>query len=66
MKDDDGEQRLNDCEYLFVTSIREIEELILEILVSEAKAQTPILVAKDSEVERLRIFVGEGGYSSLE
>lgn len=56
MKDYDGEHKLNDCEYLFVTSVREIEELTLEILVSEAKAQAPILVAKnDSEVERLKV-----------
>lgn len=36
---------LNDCKYLFISSIREIEELTLEIFADEAKPQEPISVA---------------------
>ena len=49
-------RQINDCEYLFAQSIREIEELALEVIITEAKAQAEILVPRDSsEVEQLRL-----------
>ena len=51
---DEAAQQINDCEYLLATSIREIEELTLELIVHEAKPQAPILTARgESEVERM-------------
>jgi len=35
----EGARELNDCKYLFADSIREIEELTLELVVTEAKPQ---------------------------
>jgi hypothetical protein len=53
---DEAAQQINDCEYLFATSIREIEELTLELIVYEAKPQVPILTAcGDSGVERMLV-----------
>ena len=47
-------RQINDCEYLFAQIIREIEELTLEVIITEAKAQAEILVPRDStEVEQL-------------
>lgn len=37
---DEGARQINDCEYLFVQSIREIEELTLEVVLIQAKPQT--------------------------
>ncbi len=51
-----GRQQLDDCKYLFANSIREIEELTLELIVSEARTQEPILVARnDSFYEQLLV-----------
>lgn len=50
----DAARQINDCEYLFAQSIREIEELTLEVIITEAKAQAEIRVPRDnSEVEQL-------------
>lgn len=40
----DAARQINDCEYLFAQSIREIEELTLEVIITEAKAQAEIRV----------------------
>jgi len=51
---DEAARQINDCEYLFAQSIREIEELTLEVFITEAKAQAEILVPRDtSELEQL-------------
>jgi len=51
-----GAGEINECEYLFVHSIREIEELTLELTITEAKLQAPILALRDgSAVEQLRV-----------
>lgn len=50
-----GASQINECGYLFADSIREIEELTLELLVSEAKPQAEIPVPENgSALERLR------------
>src|ERR1700690_898033 len=47
--------QIDDCEYLFVHSIREIEELTLELTITEAKPQTQVLAPRDaSDLEQLR------------
>jgi hypothetical protein len=52
----EGARRIDECQYLFVEKIGESEELTLDILIVEAKAQAPITVAKnDSQVERLKV-----------
>ena len=45
---DEAASQINDCEYLFAQSIREIEELTLEVIITEAKAQAENLVSRDS------------------
>jgi hypothetical protein len=51
---DDAVRQINDCEYLFAQSIREIEELTLEVIITEAKAQAKIRIPRDNtEVEQL-------------
>ncbi len=51
---DEGFKRLNECDYLFVREIRQIEELTLGLLLTEAKPQAAILKPKDSsEWEKL-------------
>ena len=53
---EDGARRINECEYLYIDSIRELEELTLEVIVTEAKLQAQILVPRDeSPVEQLRL-----------
>jgi hypothetical protein len=47
---EEGARQINDCEYLYVHSIHEIEELTLEVTVTEAKPQTPILVPRGEGV----------------
>lgn len=51
----DAAQQIDDCEYLFATSIRETEELTLGLVIVEAKPQdrahAPV---DDSELERLK------------
>lgn len=44
-----GAGQINDCEYLFLRSVREIEELTLELIVTEAKAQPPVPDAAGTE-----------------
>ena len=39
---EDGARLIDQCEYLFARSIQEIEELTLQLTVTEAKAQAPI------------------------
>ena len=52
----EGARRIDDCEYLFVEEIGETEELTLELIVVEAKAQALITIAKDDSVlERLKV-----------
>ena len=52
---EDGANQINECEYLFVDRIRELEELTLELAVTEAKVQAEVLVPRDeSAVEQLR------------
>ena len=53
---EEGARQINDCEYLFAVGIREIEELTLELIITEAKAQNEILVPRDeSPLEQLRV-----------
>jgi hypothetical protein len=53
---DEAARQMNDCEYLLARSIREIEELTLEVFITEAKAQAEILVPRDStQFEQLRV-----------
>jgi hypothetical protein len=53
---EEGARQINECEYLFVDSIRESEELTLELTVREAKPQAQILVPRDgSTFEQLRV-----------
>ena len=53
---DEGARQINDCEYLFAQSIREVEELTLEVIIAEAKAQAEIFVPRDrTEVEQLLV-----------
>jgi hypothetical protein len=53
---EEGVRQINDCEYLFVESIRECEELTLELTVKEAKLQLQILAPRDGSVlEELRV-----------
>lgn len=52
---EEGARQINDCEYLFAVGIREIEELTLELIITEAKAQEEVLVPRDdSLIEQLR------------
>jgi hypothetical protein len=51
-----GARQINECEYLYIDSIRELEELMPELIVTEAKLQAQILVPRDeSPVEQLRL-----------
>ena len=51
---EDGARQINDCEYLYLDGIREIEELTLELMVREAKVQDRTLAARDdSAVKQL-------------
>jgi hypothetical protein len=53
---EEGARQINECEYLYVDSIRELEELTPELIVTEAKLQAQILVPRDeSPVEQLRL-----------
>jgi len=52
----EGARQINECEYLFLRSIRESEELTLELTVMEAKPQAQILVPRDgSPLEEVRV-----------
>jgi hypothetical protein len=52
---EEGVCQINRCRYLFIDSIREIEELTLELLITEAKVQDEILAPGDlTAVEQLR------------
>jgi hypothetical protein len=52
----EGARQINECEYLYLDSIRELEELAPELIVTEAKPQAQILVPRDeSAVEQLRL-----------
>lgn len=47
---------MDDCQYLYVDRTREIDELTLEVIISEAKAQAPILEPRDdTEFEKLTV-----------
>jgi hypothetical protein len=49
-------EQIDECHALFVTHFRELEELTLELLISEAKPQAPILVPRsDSAVDRMMV-----------
>lgn len=51
---EDGARQINECDYLFADSIRELEELTLELIVKEAKVQAQIVLPRDgSAVEQL-------------
>ena len=53
---EEGARQINEREYLYIDSIRELEELTLELIVTEAKLQAQILVPRDeSPVEQLRL-----------
>jgi hypothetical protein len=53
---EEGAREINECEYLYVDSIRELAELTLELIMTEAKVQAEILVPRDeSPVEQLRL-----------
>ena len=52
---EEGVRLINDCEYLFVESVRESEALTLELTVTEAKPQARINVPRsESAIEALR------------
>jgi hypothetical protein len=52
---EEGARQINECEYLFIDSVRELEELTLELIVTEAKLQAQILVPRDEgPIEQLR------------
>lgn len=53
----DGSHQINDCDYLFAVSIREIEELTLEVTLTEAKQQAEISAPRD-ESELAQLLVG--------
>jgi hypothetical protein len=42
---EEGARLIDECDYLFATEVREIEELTLGLMIVEAKAQSPILAA---------------------
>lgn len=51
-----GAKQIDDCEYLLVDEIREIEELTLEVTITEAKPQAEIMVASGEDpLEQLRM-----------
>jgi hypothetical protein len=51
----DGAQQIDDCQYLFATSISEIGELTLGLVIAEAKAQDRAHIPmNDSELEILK------------
>jgi len=53
---EDDARRINECEYLYIDSVRELEELTLDLIVTETKVQARILVPRDeSPVEQLRL-----------
>jgi hypothetical protein len=53
---EEGTRQINECGYLFVDSIREPEELTLELTVTEAKPQAQILVPRnESAFEELLV-----------
>ena len=37
---EDGARRINECKYLYIDSVRELEELTLELIVTEVRHQT--------------------------
>lgn len=43
-------REIDDCEHLFARSIREVEELTLEVILEEAKPQAPILTVRDGSL----------------
>jgi len=52
----EGARQIDECQYLFVHTLGEIEELTLELIVVEAKPQAPILVPRDAgEIEKLLV-----------
>jgi hypothetical protein len=52
----EGARQINECEYLFVESVRESEALTLELTVTEAKPQAQIFIPRDGGVsEELRV-----------
>jgi hypothetical protein len=57
VKWEEGARQLNECEYLFIRNIGELEELTLGLIIHEAKPQDPILVPEDDSAFA-RISVG--------
>lgn len=52
---EDGARQINDCDYLYIDGIRELAELTLELIVTEAKLQAQTLGPQDETlVEQLR------------
>lgn len=52
----EGARQINECEYIFVHTVHEIEELTLELIIVEAKARAPILVPRgEGELEQLLV-----------
>ena len=47
---EEGADQINECEYLFAHSIREIEELTLELTLTEAKAQAQALEPRTESI----------------
>ncbi len=47
---EDGIRQINDCEYLFLRRVGEIEELTLGLVVAEAKLREPTHVPKDDSL----------------
>jgi hypothetical protein len=53
---EEGARQLNECEYLFIRNIGEMEELTLALIINEAKPQAPILAPRDdSAFERVSV-----------
>jgi hypothetical protein len=47
-----GARLIHECEYLLLRSIREPEELTLELTITEAKPQTPIIFRRTKAKSR--------------
>jgi hypothetical protein len=53
---EEGARLINECDYLFATEIRELEELTLGLTIVEAKAQAPVTTVEDSSpLARLKL-----------
>jgi hypothetical protein len=53
---EEGTRQLNECDYLYIHNIGELEELTLGLIINEVKPQAPILAPRnDSAFERISV-----------